>query len=80
MATEQGVTESRRLTPLQWQLILKCWKFNLQPGQYVSWIPAAWRLGSLVLWATKLRRLNGPNCTWPLLMFSGSASQSAACG
>jgi hypothetical protein len=67
----KGVTESRQLTRLQWQLILKCWKFNLQPGLYVSWAPAAWRLGSLLLWAWKLRRLNGPNSTWPLLMLSG---------
>jgi radical SAM superfamily enzyme YgiQ (UPF0313 family) len=71
MEQERGVTESRQLTRLQWQLILKCWKFNLQPGQFISWMPSAWRLGSLPLWATKLRRLNGPNCTWPLLMFSG---------
>jgi radical SAM superfamily enzyme YgiQ (UPF0313 family) len=71
MAHAKGVVRSRELTPLQWQLILKCWKFNLQPGQYVSWVPSAWRLGSLVLWALKLRRLNGPNATWPFLMFSG---------
>jgi radical SAM superfamily enzyme YgiQ (UPF0313 family) len=71
MAHQRGVTESRELTPLQWQLILKCWKSNLQPGQYISWVPSAWRLGALVLWATRLRRLNGPNSTWPLMMFSG---------
>jgi radical SAM superfamily enzyme YgiQ (UPF0313 family) len=75
MAQARGVTESRELTALQWQLILKCWAFNLQPGQYVSWIPGAWRLGSLLLWATKLRRLNGPNSTWPLMMFSGVLSE-----
>jgi len=28
-------------------------------------------MGALVLWATRLRRLNGPNFTWPLLQFSG---------
>ena len=26
--------------------------------------------GSLVLWATRLRRVNGPNFTWPLVEFS----------
>jgi radical SAM superfamily enzyme YgiQ (UPF0313 family) len=71
MEHSKGVTESRQLTRLQWQLILKCWKFNLQPGQYISWVPSAWKIGSLLLWAYKLRRLNGPHCTWPMLMFSG---------
>lgn len=75
MAHAKGVAESRQLSPLQWQLILKCWKFNLQPGQFISWMPAAWRIGSLLLWATRLRRLNGPNSTWPLLMFSGVVSE-----
>jgi hypothetical protein len=75
MAGAKGVVESRDLTPLQWQLILKCWKFNLQPGQYVSWAPRLWRLAALLLWAFRLRRLNGPNSTWPLLMFSGVVSE-----
>ena len=34
-------------------------------------MPAAWRIGSLFLWALRLRRLNGPNATWPFVMFSG---------
>ena len=71
MESAKGVGESRELTTLQWQLLLKCWKFNLQPGQYVSWMPAAWKIGAPLLWATRLRRLNGPNCTWPMVMFSG---------
>jgi radical SAM superfamily enzyme YgiQ (UPF0313 family) len=75
MAGAKGVVESRDLTPLQWQLILKCWKFNLQPGQYVSWAPRLWRLAALLLWAFRLRRLNGPHSTWPLLMFSGVVSE-----
>ncbi len=70
MQHERGVTETRQLTPLQWQLIMKCWKLNLRPGQYSWWGPAAWRLGALGLWAWKLRKLNGPNFTWPLLMFA----------
>ena len=68
---EKGVVRSHDLSRLQWQLILKCWKFNLKPGQYVSWAPRLWRLAALVLWAFRLRRLNGPNSTWPVLMFSG---------
>ena len=75
MEHAKGVAESRQLTALQWQLILKCWKFNLQPGQYVSWMPAAWRIGSLFLWVYRLRRLNGPNSTWPFVMFSGIVSE-----
>ena len=49
---------------------MKCWKMNLGPGQYSWWGPAAWRLGALVMWAWKLRRLNGPNFTWPLFLFA----------
>ena len=75
MEKETGVTQTRQLTPLQWQLMMKCWKMNLRPGQYSWWGPMAWRLGSIVMWAYKLRRLNGPNFTWPLLMFSGALSE-----
>jgi len=70
MEKEKGVTETRALSGLQWQLILKCWKMNLRPGQYSWWGPLAWRLGAIVMWLYKLRKLNGPNFTWPLLMFS----------
>ncbi len=71
MASERGVTETSKLTPLQWQLIMKCWKHNLRPGQASWWGPSAWRIGSLVMWLTKLRRTNGRNFTWPLFMFAG---------
>jgi hypothetical protein len=71
MAGQKGVVESRQLSRLQWQLIMKCWQFNLRPGQFHHWSPRLWRLGSLLAWAVKLRRLNGPNATWPVLMFSG---------
>ncbi len=30
---QTGVTETRQFTPLQWQLMMKCWKMNLRPGQ-----------------------------------------------
>jgi hypothetical protein len=70
MEKEQGVTETQNLSPLQWQVIMKCWKNNLRPGQYSWWGPSAWRIGSLAMWLTKLRRTNGRNFTWPLFMFS----------
>jgi hypothetical protein len=77
MQEEEGVTHTRQLTALQWQLMLKCWKMNLRPGNYSWWGPTAWRVGSLVLWLMKLRKLNGPRFTWPLLMFSGALSEKA---
>jgi hypothetical protein len=72
MEKQKGVTETRNLSPLQWQLIMKCWKMNMRPGQYSWWGPFAWRIGALGLWTYKLRKLNGPNFTWPLLMFSSA--------
>jgi radical SAM superfamily enzyme YgiQ (UPF0313 family) len=72
----KGVTETRQLTPLQWQLMMKCWKMNLRPGQMSWWGPMAWRAGAMGLWAWKLRRLNGPHFTWPLLMFAGALPES----
>jgi radical SAM superfamily enzyme YgiQ (UPF0313 family) len=72
METMQGVTETAALTPLQWQLMMKCWKMNLRPGNVSWWGPTAWRLGALGLWAYKLRKLNGPNFTWPMFMFAGA--------
>ena len=35
----------------------------------------AWRVGSIAMWLYKLRRINGPNFTWPLWMFSGAISE-----
>ncbi len=75
MEMEKGVTQTRQLTELQWQLMMKCWKMNLRPGQYSWWGPTAWRLGSIGMWLYKLRKLNGPNFTYPLLMFSGAISE-----
>jgi hypothetical protein len=71
----KGVSETRRLSPLQWQLMMKCWKMNLRPGQYSWWGPSAWRIGSIAMWLYKLRQVNGPNFTWPLWMFSGAISE-----
>jgi radical SAM superfamily enzyme YgiQ (UPF0313 family) len=71
MEHQTGVTHTRQLSPLQWQLLMKCWKHNLRPGQYSWWGPIAWRVGSLFMWLYRLRKLNGPNFTWPLMMFAG---------
>lgn len=72
MEKAQGVTETQQLTPLQWQLMMKCWKLNLRPGQYSWWGPTAWRVVSFAMWLYKLRRINGPNFTWPLFMFTSA--------
>jgi radical SAM superfamily enzyme YgiQ (UPF0313 family) len=76
MEQQRGVDETRELTPLQWQLMMKCWKMNLRPGQASWWGPAAWRLGGLFLWAWKLRKMNGPGFTWPLFMFCSALPES----
>jgi hypothetical protein len=75
MEMERGVTQTRQLSTLQWQLMMKCWKMNLRPGQYSWWGPTSWRVGSIGLWLYKLRKINGPNFTYPLLMFSSAISE-----
>ena len=60
MAKEMGVTQTKQLTPLQWQLMMKCWKMNLRPGQYSWWGPMAWRVGSL--WNVVVQ---APGTEWP---------------
>jgi len=72
MEDQKGVSQTRELTPLQWQLMMKCWKMNLRPGQASWWAPTAWRVGAIGLWAWKLRKLNGPGFTWPLFMFANA--------
>jgi radical SAM superfamily enzyme YgiQ (UPF0313 family) len=76
MEQAKGVTETRQLTPLQWQLMMKCWKMNLRPGQMSWWGPMAWRTGAIALWLWKLRKLNGPNFTWPMFMFASAFPES----
>jgi hypothetical protein len=56
---------------------MKCWKFNLRPGLYSWWGPLAWRVGAIGLWAWKLRKLNGPAFTWPLLNFASALPEVA---
>jgi hypothetical protein len=65
------VTETSQLTALQWQLMMKCWKMNLRPGQASWWAPSVWRIGAIALWVWKLRTLNGPSFTWPMFLFAG---------
>ena len=72
MEDKKGVSQTRELTPLQWQLMMKCWKMNLRPGQMSWWAPTAWRVGAMGLWAWKLRKLNGPGFTWPMFMFASA--------
>lgn len=70
LATQQGVIESRDMTPLQWQILMKCWKMSVNAALHSWWGPPAWRLGAFFLWLAKLRKTNGPAFTWPLLMFT----------
>ncbi len=76
MEKKKGVAATAEFTPLQWQLMMKCWKLNLRPGQASWWGPTAWRVGALLLWAWKLRKLNGPGFTWPLFMFASAIPES----
>ena len=76
MAHDKGVTRTRDLSRLQWQLILKCWKMNLRPGLYSWWGPAAFRLGGLLVWLARLRKTNGPGFTWPMMMFCSAIPES----
>ena len=76
MEKTKGVAETAEFSPLQWQLMMKCWKMNLRPGQASWWGPTAWRVGAMALWAWKLRKLNGPGFTWPLFMFASALPES----
>jgi len=75
MEKQRGVIQTRELTGLQWQLMMKCWRMNLSPGLYSWWGPTVWRLGAIALWLYKLRRLNGPAFTWPLLLFANAVPE-----
>jgi radical SAM superfamily enzyme YgiQ (UPF0313 family) len=69
---KQGIQESRQLSPLQWQIMMKCWKMSLRPALHSWWGPMAWRVGAVGVWAWKLRKMNGPNFTWPLMLFASA--------
>lgn len=72
MADREGIKETRELSALQWQLMMKCWKMNVRVAEFKWWAPYVWRTGAIGLWLYRLRRLNGPNFTWPLLLFAGA--------
>lgn len=72
MGTKQGVSESREMSSLQWQIMMKCWKMSMKPALHSWWGPTAWRIGALGVWLWKLRKLNGPNFTWPLFLFANA--------
>lgn len=72
MSEKKGVVETQQLTSLQWQLMMKCWKMNTIAAQIKWWAPFVWRLGAVGLWLYRLRKLNGPKFTWPLLLFANA--------
>lgn len=71
METGEGVRETRSLTRLQWQVIMKAWQVASRIGLQSTWGKVSFGVGSIITWALRLRRVNGPNFTWPLLQFSG---------
>ena len=70
MENAEGVRETAQLTKLQWQVIMKAWRIASSIGLQSTWGKVSFGLGSIVLWAMRLRRVNGPNFTWPLFQFS----------
>jgi radical SAM superfamily enzyme YgiQ (UPF0313 family) len=71
MEDARGIQQAQQMSQLQWQLILKAWRMTARIGLQSWWGATAWSLGSLVFWALRGRRVNGPNFTWPLMLFSG---------
>jgi radical SAM superfamily enzyme YgiQ (UPF0313 family) len=71
MESGEGVRETRNLSPLQWQVIMKAWQVASRVGLQSTWGKVSFGLGAVVVWAARLRRVNGPNFTWPLFQFSG---------
>ncbi|MBL8290941.1 MAG: hypothetical protein JNN08_03840 [Bryobacterales bacterium] len=52
--------------------MMKCWKMSMKPALQSWWGPTAWRVGALGVWLWKLRKINGPNFTWPLFLFASA--------
>ncbi len=76
MEKADGIRETQQLTKLQWQVIMKAWRLASSIGLQSTWGKVSFGLGSLVVWATRLRRVNGPNFTWPLVQFSKTVPES----
>jgi radical SAM superfamily enzyme YgiQ (UPF0313 family) len=71
MQNGEGIRETQNLSQLQWQVIMKAWAVASRIGLQSTWGKWSFGVGALALWATRLRRVNGPNFTWPLMQFSG---------
>jgi radical SAM superfamily enzyme YgiQ (UPF0313 family) len=67
----EGIRETQQLSKLQWQVIMKAWAIASRIGLQTTWGKLSFGAGALALWAGRLRRVNGPNFTWPLFQFSG---------
>jgi radical SAM superfamily enzyme YgiQ (UPF0313 family) len=76
MENDVGVLETQQLTRLQWQVIMKAWRLASSIGLQSTWGKVSFALGSLILWVMRLRRVNGPNFTWPLVQFSKTVPES----
>ena len=51
---------------------MKAWTIASRIGLQTRWGKLSFGAGALALWAARLRRVNGPNFTWPLVQFSGA--------
>jgi radical SAM superfamily enzyme YgiQ (UPF0313 family) len=71
----EGVRETQHLSKLQWQVIMKAWAVASRIGLQTTWGKLSFGAGALILWAARLRRVNGPNFTWPLAQFSGAVPE-----
>jgi radical SAM superfamily enzyme YgiQ (UPF0313 family) len=72
----EGVRETQALSRLQWQVIMKAWQVASRIGLQSTWGKVSFGVGSIITWALRLRRVNGPNFTWPLMQFSGVVPES----
>ena len=50
---------------------MKAWSVASRLGLQTTWGKMSFGMGALLLWAGRLRRVNGPHFTWPLVQFSG---------
>jgi radical SAM superfamily enzyme YgiQ (UPF0313 family) len=71
----EGIRETQHLSKLQWQVIMKAWAIASRIGLQTTWGKLSFGAGALILWAGRLRRVNGPNFTWPLVQFSGAVPE-----
>jgi radical SAM superfamily enzyme YgiQ (UPF0313 family) len=71
MEKREGIRETRHLSKVQWQVIMKSWAMTSRIGLRSTSSKMYFGLGALLLWAARLRWVNGRNFTWPLFEFSG---------